>query len=119
MRAPHHLPYLPLKSPLALIRGIVRAADLVQEIYLRELKAYKPVPEKASDAEGQVKKWSPPAPPKAPDSIGATLADELKAYEAAEVEVEGQASTTDGASAKDDDWFEEDLAFPPEEDAHH
>ncbi len=97
-------------------------ADIVQDVYIRELKNYKITPEKPSDAEGNTKKWSAPKPPKAPESAGATLADELKAYETQAVEVEGQATAEEAAgapAAEDEDWFEEELAFPKEEETHH
>ena len=85
--------------------------DLVQELYLKELKAYKPAPLKANDSEGHVQKFNPPAPPKSPEE--ADIANELKAYEASSVEVEGQA---EGATGEQEvDWFEEE----PEEDAAH
>lgn len=87
-------------------------ADLVQELYLKELKGYKAPPLKANDSEGHVQKWSAPATPKSPEE--ADIANELKAYEASTVEVEGQAEG--GAVEKADDWFEEE---PEEEEAHH
>ena len=78
-----------------------RTADLVQDLYLRELKAYKPTPVKASDAEGQVQKFSAPQPPQSPEE--ADIASELSAYETQEVEVEGQ-STEAGAAPVEQDW---------------
>lgn len=87
-------------------------ADLVQDMYLKELKAYKPPQVKASEAEGQVQKFSPPKAPKSPEE--SDIANELKAYEAQQVEVEGQAAGGDQAAAISDEWFEEE----PEEDDH-
>lgn len=63
-------------------------ADLVQDLYLKELKNYKPVPPKASDAAEHVHKFTIPKPPPSPENI--SLADDLKAYEEQRVEVEGQ-----------------------------
>lgn len=87
----------------------------MQELYLRELKAYKPTPVKATDSEGNVQKFSMPKPPASPEE--ADMASELKAYESQVPEVEGQAAEG-GAAAQEVDWFEE-----PEEDepagAHH
>jgi F-type H+-transporting ATPase subunit h len=77
---------------------------LVQELYIKELKSYKPTPVKASDAEGHVQKWSAPAPPKSPEE--GNLADGLKIYEEQQVEVEGQTSPGE-TLAKEEDWFEE------------
>jgi F-type H+-transporting ATPase subunit h len=86
------------------------AVDLVQDLYIKELKSYKPTPAKLSDAEGSVQKWSAPPPPKSPEEWD--LADGLKAYEEQQVEVEGQANPGE-TSAKEEDWFEEE-----EEEGH-
>ncbi|KAF9239421.1 ATP synthase complex subunit H-domain-containing protein [Melanogaster broomeanus] len=57
--------------------------DLVQELYLKELKSYKP-PVAAKDAHvGSVKPFSPPPVPQ-PPSLPADLAADLAAYDAAE-----------------------------------
>lgn len=87
-------------------------ADIVQDLYLKELKAYKPAAVKASDAEGIVQKFTPPKPPVSPEE--ADIAKELKAYEDSTVEIEGQA-TAGSAAPAEQDWFEE----PEEEVAHH
>lgn len=65
-----------------------------------------------------MKKWSPPAAPPLPESANASIADELSAYEAQSVEVEGQEGVEGEVVAKEEDWFEEDVAFA-EKDAHH
>ncbi|KAL8795496.1 MAG: hypothetical protein Q9195_002085 [Heterodermia aff. obscurata] len=83
-------------------------ADLVQDMYLKELKAYKPTPLKASDSEGLVQKFSAPKPPKSPDE--GDIAQDLKAYEEQQVEVEGQVTSGESGPVEED-WFE-----PPEED---
>lgn len=85
----------------------LRPADLVQDMYLRELKNYKVPQVKASDAEGHVQKFSTPKPPPSPEE--SDIAKDLKAYENQTVEVEGQASS--GEQQPEEDWFEE-----PEED---
>ncbi|KAF5848847.1 hypothetical protein GGP41_009955 [Bipolaris sorokiniana] len=82
--------------------GVV--ADLVQDMYLRELKNYKVPQVKASDAEGQVKKFAIPKAPASPEETD--IASELKAYETQTVEVEG-ASSEDGEVLPQEDWFEE------------
>ncbi|KAF1920873.1 ATP synthase complex subunit H-domain-containing protein [Ampelomyces quisqualis] len=81
----------------------VRSADLVQELYLRELKNYKVPPVKASDAEGSVQKFTVPKPPTSPEE--ADIASELKSYETQSVEVEG--AVEDGTVLPEEDWFEE------------
>ena len=86
------------------------AADLVQDLYLSELRKYKPTPVKPSDAEGHVQKFTAPKTPSSPEEIN--VADDLKAYEEQPVELEGQASSGE-VSAKEEDWFEEE----PEEEA--
>ncbi|KAG0649856.1 ATP synthase subunit [Hyphodiscus hymeniophilus] len=91
----------------------VRQADLVQDLYLKELKAYKAPTIKAGDADAHVQKFAPPKAPQSPEETD--IANELKAYESQTVEVEGQAEA--GAPVeKELDWFEEE---PEEEAAHH
>jgi len=80
-------------------------------MYLKELKAYKTPAVKPSDAEGHVQKFAMPKPPQSPEE--ADIAQDLKAYEDQVPEVEGQAGS-EGASAVEQDWFEE-----PEEDDEH
>ncbi|KAH6678031.1 putative ATP synthase subunit H, mitochondrial [Halenospora varia] len=91
----------------------VRRADLVQDLYLRELKAYKAPAVKATDSEGQVQTFSAPGLPKSPEE--ADIAKELQAYEASAVEIEGQAEGG-AADNQEFEWFEEE---PEEEEAHH
>ncbi|TVY92552.1 ATP synthase subunit H, mitochondrial [Lachnellula willkommii] len=86
--------------------------DLIQDLYVRELKAYKVPAVKATDSEGSVQKFAAPAAPKSPEE--ADIANELKSYTESAVEIEGQAEG--GAPASQEfDWFEEE----PEEEAHH
>ncbi|KAI5788444.1 ATP synthase complex subunit H [Geopyxis carbonaria] len=93
-----------------------RKADAVQSIYLQALKDYKPKPESASAAEGVVKKWAAPAAPAVPETVDAA---ELAAYKASAVEVEGQEPAAGGVvAAKEEDWFEEEVAFAEEEPKH-
>ncbi|KAL6867871.1 ATP synthase complex subunit H domain-containing protein [Trichoderma novae-zelandiae] len=102
------------------VRGFIaptvsRRADFVQELYLKELKAYKTPAVKESDAEGQVQVFSMPKTPASPEE--ANLADSLKAYESMAVEIEGQdtsAQTSTGV-AQLPDWLEAE----EEEEAHH
>ncbi|KAJ5795490.1 uncharacterized protein N7518_004030 [Penicillium psychrosexuale] len=76
------------------LTSAVRQADPVQDLYLRELKAYKPTPIKAGDADEH-----------------ANLASELSAYESQEVEVEGQAAAGEAAPVEES-WFEEEEEAP-------
>jgi F-type H+-transporting ATPase subunit h len=96
--------------------------DPIQDIYLRELRNYKPKPESAAEAAEAVKKWSVPAAPALPESANASIAEELAAYESQTVEVEGQGSAVVGGetvAVKEEDWFEEDVAFGGDNAAHH
>ncbi|KAF2191047.1 hypothetical protein K469DRAFT_735933 [Zopfia rhizophila CBS 207.26] len=93
-----------------IIPTAVRQADLVQDMYLRELKSYKPPQVKASDAEGHVQKFAIPNAPASPEE--GDIASELKAYESQQVELEG--TSTEGTTARvEEDWFEEE----PEDEA--
>ncbi|KAL6891243.1 ATP synthase complex subunit H domain-containing protein [Trichoderma longibrachiatum] len=102
------------------VRGFIaptvsRRADFVQELYLKELKAYKTPAVKESDAEGQVQVFSMPKTPASPEE--ANLADSLKAYESMAVEIEGQdaSAQTSAGAAQLPDWLEAE----EEEEPHH
>ena len=90
-------------------------ADLIQDLYLKELKSYKPPPQKGPD-EGAVQKFSPPAAPKSPEETN--LASEMQEYENQKVEVEGQAAAGETQQSSEEDYFE-DLKQFDEEEAHH
>ncbi|KAI1485117.1 ATP synthase complex subunit H [Biscogniauxia mediterranea] len=103
------------------VRGFIaptvsRRADFVQELYLKELKAYKPTPLKDSDAVGQVQVFSAPKAPKSPEETD--LANSLKEYENMAVEVEGNEGAAGASStpAVVEDWLE---LEEDEEDDHH
>ncbi|KAI0140841.1 ATP synthase complex subunit H-domain-containing protein [Xylariaceae sp. FL1272] len=94
---------------------VSRRADFVQELYLKELKAYKPTPVKDSDSVGHVQTFTAPKAPKSPEE--ADLANSLKEYESMAVEVEGnEGAATSSSPAAVVDWLveEEDT-----EEAHH
>jgi F-type H+-transporting ATPase subunit h len=103
------------------VRGFIaptvsRRADFVQELYLKELKAYKPAPVKDSDSTGQVQTFSAPKAPKSPEE--ADLATSLKEYENMAVEVEGnEGATSSSTPAVIEDWLVEEEE--EEETAHH
>jgi F-type H+-transporting ATPase subunit h len=90
-------------------------ADFVQELYLKELKAYKAPAVKESDSVGQVQVFNLPTAPKSPEE--ADLASNLKEYESMAVELEGQDATqaTQGSVAQIPDWLE---AEEDEAEAH-
>ncbi|RUS31832.1 ATP synthase complex subunit H-domain-containing protein [Jimgerdemannia flammicorona] len=58
--------------------------DVVQDLYIKELKNYKPVEEKTIEA-GQVKDLHLPLPPPVPD-VKEDLSAELATYDAEDVE---------------------------------
>lgn len=95
-----------------LIRAI---ADMIQQMYLKELQSYKSPPVKAGDSEGLVQKFSPPAPPKAPEDTD--LAKDMKDYEDQVVEIEGQAAAGEQTETEGD--YFEDLKQFDEEPAPH
>lgn len=80
------------------------AADFVQELYLKELKAYKMPAVKASDADGQVHTFSIPQTPKSPEE--SDLASNLQEYESMAVEIEGQDANAPTGGAALPDWLE-------------
>ncbi|RSL66187.1 hypothetical protein CEP53_003423 [Fusarium sp. AF-6] len=94
---------------------VSRRADFVQELYLKELKAYKIPAVKETDSEGQVQTFSAPKTPSSPEETD--LAGSLKEYESMAVEIEGQDTSAQTASGTPEvaDWLEAE----EEDDAHH
>lgn len=86
--------------------------NVVQELYLRELKNVKLNPITAKDAEGSVKQWADPVKPKQPELEGQG-ADALKAYSSEAVET--KTDVVEEESNVDEDWLVLDDA---EEDTH-
>ncbi|SPN96814.1 related to F1F0-ATPase complex, subunit h [Cephalotrichum gorgonifer] len=86
---------------------VARRADFVQELYLKELKAYKTPAVKPTDSEGHVQVFSAPKTPASPEE--ADLASSLKEYESMAVEVEGAEPVAAGAAGEAvvQDWLEE------------
>ncbi|KAJ7482193.1 ATP synthase complex subunit H-domain-containing protein [Mycena galericulata] len=74
--------------------------DIVQDLYLKEIKAYK-APPVAKDAHvGVVKAYSLPPAPKAP-ALPSDLASELSAYDASEPVAAASASPASAAFGAD------------------
>ncbi|RMJ27790.1 hypothetical protein PHISP_01363 [Aspergillus sp. HF37] len=71
------------------LTSAVRQADPIQDLYLRELRAYKPQPIKPA--------------PQSPEE--ASLANELQTYETQGVEVEGQAAAGEPTPVEEN-WLE-------------
>lgn len=88
----------------------------MQDLYLRELRAFKQPAVKPSDAEGHVQKFNMPKPPKLPEDI--SLANQMQEYESTAVEVEGQASGEE-TNEPEGDFFEDLKDFDEEERGAH
>ncbi|WRT64983.1 uncharacterized protein IL334_001924 [Kwoniella shivajii] len=97
--------------------------DLVQDLYVNQLKSYKPAAKSADAHVGVVKSFNAPKPPTAP-TLPSDLAAELSKFDAEEPTIGGStkasattASSTEGESADDYlKFLEKDL---PKADAHH
>ncbi|RMD44448.1 hypothetical protein DV735_g743, partial [Chaetothyriales sp. CBS 134920] len=96
---------LPTTTRRAFQVSAVSRADLVQDLYLKELRNYKAPAVKASDAEGLVQKFTPPPAPKSPEE--AQLAAEVSEYESQQVEVEGAAVPGETQQSTEEDYFED------------
>jgi F-type H+-transporting ATPase subunit h len=93
------------------LKFVLYTADFVQDLYLKELKAYKAPAVQESDSVGQVQTFNLPKTPKSPEETD--LASSLKEYESMAVEVEGQDASGSGATPVAEDWLVEE-----EEEAH-
>ena len=91
-------------------------ADLIQDMYLKEIKAYKAPAAKPTDSDGQVKTFTPPAAPKSPEE--ANLASGMKEYEDQVVEVEGAVAAGETQNAVEEDYFEDLKQFDEEPVSH-
>lgn len=101
---------------LSLHSHLTITADTVQDLYLRELRAYKLPAIKPTDAEGHVQKFNMPKPPKSPEET--SIANQMQEYESSAVEIEGQASTGETLEAEGD-YFEDLKVFDEEQPTAH
>jgi len=98
--------------------------DFVQDLYVKELKAYKAPPAPKDAHVGVVKIYTAPSPPK-PPVLPSDLASELSAYDASEpakAEVSKKTATTHGEDIGTgaDAYLEFLEQDPPKaEEAHH
>lgn len=81
-----------------------RRADIIQDLYVKEVKAFKAPVLTAADATGSVKEWSTPSSPAAP-AVEGDVAAELSEYESSAVEVETAKPSESAADASAEDWF--------------
>ncbi|KAI9227419.1 MAG: ATP synthase complex subunit H-domain-containing protein [Piptocephalis tieghemiana] len=84
--------------------SLIRSKDIVQDLYLKELKGYKPSPEIAKMEQGQVKEFVPPAKPTAPTVDASSVSADLAAYD---VEEDVTASQDEGLALPDEDFESE------------
>ncbi|WWC67730.1 uncharacterized protein I206_101642 [Kwoniella pini CBS 10737] len=98
--------------------------DLVQDLYVNQLKSYKPAAKSTDAHVGAVRSYSAPKPPSAP-TLPSDLASELSKFDAEEPVIGGSSpkssattSTTEAGESADDylKFLEQDL---PKKDAHH
>ncbi|KAK6454540.1 F1F0-ATPase complex, subunit H [Scheffersomyces xylosifermentans] len=89
-----------------------RRSNLVSELYIQQIKAFKPTALSAKEIDSAVKAFQLPAKP----SIPATeiAAEALAEYEASEVETASTPSSS-GAAPVEEDWF----VFEEEAEEHH
>ncbi|SGY19953.1 BQ5605_C017g08403 [Microbotryum silenes-dioicae] len=91
--------------------------DFVQELYLRELKAYKPNP--APSAAGSVKSYSNPTAPKAPAvPDAAALAKELDEYDSHAPAVDAPQASSSSVTESDETLGADDYLRQVEADVH-
>ncbi|CAD6565430.1 MAG: hypothetical protein TREMPRED_001277 [Tremellales sp. Tagirdzhanova-0007] len=73
--------------------SVTSRKDLVQDLYLNQLKTYKPAPQTQDAAASHVRKYTAPSPPKAP-TLPSDLAAELSKFDAEEPVIGSAASET-------------------------
>ncbi|AET38604.1 F1F0 ATP synthase subunit h Ecym_3095 [Eremothecium cymbalariae DBVPG len=95
----------------------VARRDLVQDLYLKELRNTKVASMTSQDAQGSVKPWVLPSKPSAPEFGLSGAVDELNAYEAQEVETVGEQEAAETTEAAEGDWLV--LEEVEEKDSHH
>ncbi|CAI1594743.1 hypothetical protein SEUBUCD646_0L03440 [Saccharomyces eubayanus] len=80
--------------------------NVIQDLYLRELKETKLAPSSLQDAEGNVKPWSPPKKPTLPE-LELQGPDALKAYADQNVETanDTKSSVEGEAEPIEEDWL--------------
>jgi len=95
--------------------------DLIQDLYLKELRAYKPPPPVKDAHVGVVKSYSLPPTPNSP-RLPSDLAAELSAYDATEPSKAAETKST-GSAIQDVGGAEAYLGFLeqdlPKPEAHH
>ncbi|KAI9635415.1 ATP synthase complex subunit H-domain-containing protein [Dioszegia hungarica] len=101
----------------------VARKDLIQDLYVSQLKAYKPSPQAKDAAASSVRSYTAPTPPKAP-ALPTDLASELAKFDAEEPVIGQKAESKPAAGAETGgDGVQEYLSFLeqdlPKADKHH
>ncbi|KAF9264463.1 hypothetical protein L218DRAFT_925750 [Marasmius fiardii PR-910] len=103
----------------------VARKDLVQDLYLKELKTYKPAAVAQDAHVGQVKQYSAPAAPK-PPTLPSDISGELSAYTSSEPALADEPTPTNTVATGEGNangadaylsFLEQDL--PKREEHHH
>ena len=88
-------------------------SNLVSDLYIQQIKAFKPTPLSNKDAESTVKSFQLPNKPSVPESE--ISADALSQYESSDVETAAAEPSSAGVEpAAEEDWF----VFEEEEEHH-
>ncbi|KAG8858953.1 hypothetical protein FRB96_004773 [Tulasnella sp. 330] len=105
-----------------LTTSTVSRKDFVKDLYINELKGYKPAPAAPDAHLAHVKMFAAPSAPKAP-STPSDLASELAAYDAQEPDVAEPGtvknSIDDGVGGGAAEFLSHLEADIPKEEAHH
>ncbi|GMF04393.1 unnamed protein product [[Candida] boidinii] len=92
--------------------------NLISDLYIKELKAFKPTPVSAAEAESATKPWKLPVAAKVP-ALEAEGADALAEYDSAAVEVAAEEGAAVTEEYKPDDWFVFEEIVEPGAAHHH
>lgn len=87
-------------------------SNLVSDLYIQQIKAFKPTPLSNKDAESSIKSFQLPNKPSVPESE--ISADALSQYESSDVETAAAEPSSAAEPAAEEDWF----VFE-EEEVHH
>lgn len=87
-------------------------SNLVSDLYIQQIKAFKPTPLSNKDAESSIKSFQLPNKPSVPESE--ISADALSQYESSDVETAAAEPSSAVEPAAEEDWF----VFE-EEEVHH
>ncbi|ORY20711.1 ATP synthase complex subunit H-domain-containing protein [Naematelia encephala] len=95
--------------------------DIIQDLYIGQLKSYKPAPQAKDAHTGLVRNYTAPKPPK-PPALPTDLAGELSKFDAEEPVI-GSTTTSTAAPTEGGESAEEFLTFLeqdlPKDEAHH